>query len=95
MDIGALEMWYVGSKGHGVKLQGLAPLVEDGTLLAVMSVADVVPGAERQRATLDVLRARDPQVARTELEAALDEIGFDPNEQRIFRQRDRQLFFRQ
>lgn len=29
MDIGALEMWYVGSKGHGVKVKGLAPLKEE------------------------------------------------------------------
>ncbi len=58
----------------------LEPLVEDGTLLSVLSVADVVPTAARQRQTLAVLAGKSPAELRSTLASVLDDVGFDTDE---------------
>ena len=52
------------------------PLLDTGRLVALTSIADVVPSAHAQAATLRVLSEHDPAAVRARLRAVLDEFGF-------------------
>jgi predicted RND superfamily exporter protein len=56
------------------------PLLDDDSLIAVSSIADLLPEEDEQRRRLDLLRDRDAWALRGDLERALFDNGFDPQQ---------------